>query len=112
PLTPGLVQSGLYQQRLTAAGIETLVPDPPRQTALMDQILCFKDTGNITPLTNIARRICRELVDKGTEAIAYACTEVPLALAGQPPSCPFYDTLDVLASACIREAQKEQGSEP
>ncbi|MFC1454317.1 hypothetical protein ACFLQL_03960 [Verrucomicrobiota bacterium] len=61
---------------------------------------------------NAQRRICRELVDKGTEAIAYACTEVPLALAGQPPSCPFYDTLDVLASACIREAQKEQGSEP
>jgi len=110
--TTGLVQSELYQKRLAESGLVTLIPDPKQQAELMEKILRFKDAGDMAPLTGIALRICRELAESGAEGVVYACTEIPLALAGHPPPCPFFDTLAILAKACIREAQKRQGGKP
>ncbi|MCA1808320.1 MAG: amino acid racemase [Lentisphaerae bacterium] len=103
--TTGLLQAGLYQDRLARDGLTAIIPAPASQAALMTGIMRFKNTGELPPLTEIAKQVAMELADAGADSLAYACTEIPLAMVRHQAPRPSFDTIAILARACIRQAR-------
>lgn len=102
--TTGLLQANLYQEQLAAAGIDSVLPAAERQAELMHHLMRFKDGGDLPPFTEALIRIRAELIVTA-EAVIHACTEVPLALADHPADVPEFNTIELLARACVREAR-------
>ena len=103
--TTGLIHSGLYQGELIEAGISALEPEEQDQRDLMDQILRFKDTGESEGLRNIVRSISDKLILSGADGMILGCTEIPVVVSQQDCRIPFFDTIEILALAAIREAR-------
>jgi aspartate racemase len=102
--TSGLIKSGLYQQALTKAGIEVLLPDDDEQEDLWLGTLLFKDKNESAPLRATVGRIVRRLADQSAGGVLLGCTDIPPALRGMDITLPVFNTLEILAKAAIREA--------
>jgi len=95
--TRGTIAQGLYPQRL---GRPVLIPDTTTQTAIDHAIAAVKGgrTGDATLAARLAARI---LLDQGADVLLLACTELPVALAGDPLMDHAIDSTDALAAACV-----------
>jgi len=108
--TRATVESGLFQKRLAADNIDTLVPDDSQQSKIVSAIRDIKDSR--PPRTQAA--ITRDLIDaagslinkkpSGAQAIVAGCTEIPLVLGPKDLKVPYFDSLTILARAAIRYA--------
>jgi len=88
----------LYRDTLAAAGIEAVVPD---EADLVDRII-FDELihGVITDASRAAyHAIIARLGERGCDAVALACTEIPL-LVGEAP-LPTLDSTRLLAQAAL-----------
>ena len=104
--TTGTVQAGLYQEWLTKAGIELLVPHPPAQAEeVMPAIRAIK-AGTTVPGTLAA--VARRLLERGAEVIIAGCTEVPLGLHPDELPVPLVDPAQVLAEAVVARISQAQ----
>ena len=99
--TTGTVEARLYQQRLSARGLDCLAPDPAGQAAIMRAIGWVK-AGEVACAQPILVAEATRLAQRGCAAVIMACTEVPIALAGQTLSVASIDATDALARACVR----------
>lgn len=110
--TEGMAASGLYQRRLAAADIETVVPDAAAQTivsaAIYDTHRGIKacasplDPHTLAQLSAVSEQL---LARAGVQALLIACTD--LSIAYRHPvlaSLPVVDALDQLAGACLARA--------
>lgn len=95
--TRGTVAQGLYPQRL---GRAVLVPDDTTQTAIDHAIAAVK-AGRTGDAALAARLAARILLDQGADVLLLACTELPVALAGDPLLEHALDSTDALAAACV-----------
>lgn len=97
--TTGTVRAGLYQNWLTKAGIELLVPDAEAQSAEVMPAIGAIKAGQAAGdgLTAVARG----LVDRGAQVIVAGCTEVPLGLRPGDLPVPVLDPAQVLAEAIV-----------
>jgi aspartate/glutamate racemase len=50
------------------------------------------------------QNVIRELGDNGCDAVALACTEIPLLISAADSSLPVLDSTRILARAALREA--------
>jgi aspartate racemase len=105
--TTGTITGGLFQKRLAADNIKTIVPSESEQAKVMAAIYDIKNSqparsrGQITSdLTATAE----DLISDGARGIIAGCTEIPLALNQEHLSVPYYDALTILARAAIRKA--------
>ena len=105
--TTGTIDGGLFQKRLAADGIETIVADESHQSRVMEAIYDIKNsqpTRSRTQITADLVAAADSLISKGVQGILAGCTEIPLLLKQEHLSVPYFDALTILARAAILKA--------
>jgi aspartate racemase len=106
--TTGTVQGGLFQERLSRAGRQTLSPEPGDQLRIMSAIYDIKDSRSSRTRKEIAVEVlavARRLVDQGAQGIIAGCTELPLVLEPAEVPVPVFNSLKLLAGAAVAFAK-------
>jgi aspartate racemase len=103
--TRWLVTSDVYPAKLAAHGIECVRPDEAERDQvhriIMDELVC----GEFRPeSTARLQRIIERLQAQGCDAVALACTELPLVLSDANSALPTLDSPRLLARAALRRA--------
>lgn len=108
--TTGTIRAGLFQDRLGEIGVEVLVPPPKDQENIIMSAIYGESgikAGFISLENNVKiLKASNALIEKGSQGIIGGCTEVPLVLQKNDIAVPFFDSLNILALACIRAANR------
>lgn len=113
--TCGAVEGGVFDKYLTPMGIECVYPDPEGQKVvnalIYDAVKAGRDLSG--KLADDYCKICKELFERGAQALILGCTEIPIAMNSADiwtrlSELTFVDTIEVLAKAGIREAGNTQ----
>ena len=101
--TSGTLAVGLYQRRLTEAGVPFLIPDENEQAALMRVIYQGVKAG-AAPETyrEDMERVQKAMTARGADFFILGCTELPLAFEELRLPVPAMDPTEELAKAAIR----------
>jgi aspartate racemase len=105
--TSGTIQGGLFQKRLAAGGIETVVCDDDQQAVVMSAIYDIKKAHPARSRAHITADLvaaAESLISRGARGIIAGCTEIPLALKQKDLDVPYFDVVQVLAQAAVRLA--------
>ncbi len=108
--TLGTIQAGLFQNRLAAENMKTLLPDRAAQAKILDAIKDIKDVRSPRTRSEITTDLIEAALSlinrkpEGARAIIAGCTEIPLALGQEHLPVPYFDSLTILARAAIRRA--------
>jgi len=81
-----LMEGPVYPAKITAVGIEYMIPE-------------IKDRERIN-------KIIDELKGKGCDAVVLGCTEIPLLINQENSSLPILDSTRLLARAALKEATR------
>ena len=103
--TRWLVDSEVYPQALSAAGLDAVRPDAGERAELgriiMNELVC----GVFRPeSTAVLQRMIENLKARGCDAVALGCTELPLVLNDGNSALPTLDSTRLLARAALRRA--------
>ncbi len=102
-----LMEGSVYPARLNDAGIGHMIPDKDDRE-LINRII-FEELVN-GRFEDRARaqfvRIILGLKRKGCDAVALACTEIPLLIGEADSPLPTLDSTRILARAALREAAR------
>jgi len=94
-----------YRPVLDALAIETIVPDIPDAETVDRIIFGELVDGVFTDASReIYNRVIARLADRGCDAVALACTEIPLLVRPEDAPLPTLDSTRLLAMAALREA--------
>lgn len=106
--TPATVRSGLYPRRAgadhAAAGWQWIAPSPQEQAGWVDTAIAAVKSGQLAQAREAMLEARQALLRRGVDAIAYACTEVPLALAGVDSPVAASDSTEALARLAVQQA--------
>ena len=107
--TTGTIKTGLFQDRLREGGLEILVPPPEDQGDLVMSAIYGESgikAGFISP-ENRGKilKASKALIEKGAEGIIGGCTEIPLVIQEPDLEVAYFDSLNILALAAIRQAK-------
>ena len=108
--TGGTIESGIFQKRLAAAGLETVICSAAQQGRVMAAIMDIKNAHPPRPREAITADLAaaaETLIAKGAQGIIAGCTEIPLGLGPVDVSVPYFDSLLILARRAIREAGRK-----
>jgi aspartate racemase len=108
--TNGTVQSGIFQNRLAAAGMDTIICSNEIQQQVMAAIYEIKSDRpqrSRREITGDLTEAARHLAERGAEGVIAGCTEIPLALTRADMTVPYFDSLSILARAAIRRAGRK-----
>jgi len=102
------MEGGLYDEPLRRRGIESMIPGPDdRQLVhriILDELIAFRVREESTArLVGVVER----LKVAGCEAVALACTELPLCLNEGNCGVPVLDTTALLADAAFAYSMKK-----
>jgi aspartate racemase len=103
--TDGLLEAGIYQQALAAAGREALLPRDDELARLMSLIGRVKAGDKGREVAEQTGTLAELLASAGAEVIVAACTEIPLVLPAGNISVPVISSTDALARATVDLAQ-------
>ena len=105
--TTGTISGGLFQKRLAADNIKTIVPAETQQAKVMAAIYDIKNSQAARSRAQITSDLiatAENLITTGARGIVAGCTEIPLALNQKHLSVPYFDALTILARAAILKA--------
>lgn len=102
--TDGTLETKLYNDAYADYGIEVISPEDDFQKNVMVAIYRDIKTGKLERGGKLLKRVARELIEAGVEAIICGCTEVSLVLHDGDLSVPVVDPLQVLAEEAVRYA--------
>jgi aspartate racemase len=95
----------VYRETLSAMGIDTMVPDA-NDFEMIDRIIFAELVDGV--FTDAAREAYEagigRLRDRGCDAVALACTEIPLLVRPATSPLPTLDSTRLLAAAALRSA--------
>ncbi|HEX6516211.1 MAG TPA: amino acid racemase [Nocardioidaceae bacterium] len=95
----------LYPRALAARGIDAVAP-PPLDRELVDRIIFDELVAGI--LTESSRRayvsVVEDLAQRGCDAVALVCTEIPLLVTPEVSPLPTLDSTRLLAEAAFETA--------
>lgn len=95
----------VYANALGRIGIETLVPPAADFTTVDDIIFSELVDGVFTDESReVYNGIIARLRDRGCDAVALACTEIPLLVRPEESPLPTLDSTRLLARAALQEA--------
>jgi aspartate racemase len=98
----------VYPEALSALVIETMVPEP-EDFETVDRIIFTELVDGV--FTDASREayngVLGRLRQRGCEAVALACTEIPLLMRPEESPLPTLDSTRLLAAAALREAWLE-----
>jgi aspartate racemase len=98
--TEATLKSGLYQQRLAAAGHPPLMPAPEVMATCVLPAIALVKRDHAAEAAPLLARAALHLRAAGADHVLLACTELPIALAVAPlPGC--IDATEALARACL-----------
>lgn len=103
----GTMKVGLFQNRLSAAGIQTIIPDGKDRQNAQKYIFEIKDTKSRHDRNEISQKfveIGARMIARGAEAILIGCTEISIVVNPDSFTVRGFDALTILARAAIREA--------
>ena len=96
----------VYPEALGDRGIEVVVPAAD-DAALVDRIIFDELVAGIVTRSQ-SRRAYQDVIDRlaarGCDAVALACTEIPLLIAPDDSSLPTLDSTRLLAAAALDRA--------
>lgn len=95
----------MYPESLRAVGIEAVVPEAPDFETVDRIIFAELVDGVFTDASREAyRRVIARLGERGCDAVALACTEIPLLVRADESPLPALDSTRLLARAALMEA--------
>ena len=102
-----LMEGPVYPKRLGAAGLEHLTPDQDDRElinrVIFDELVCGRfETSARADFV----RIIYQLKQKGCDAVALSCTEIPLLIGDKDSPLPTLDSTRILARAALRAAAR------
>jgi aspartate racemase len=110
--TSATLQARIYHSELERAGILVVMPGASRQeTQVMAGIHAVK-AGQLEQGRLLLRSAAEALADSPVDALLLACTEIPVALAGQSFGVPVLDATDMLARECVAWWQRALAHSP
>jgi aspartate racemase len=95
----------LYRDAFEPLGIDTMVPDTD-DGELIDRIIFDELVNGVfaDESRDAYRKVIARLGERGCDAVALACTEIPLLVRPEDSPLPTLDSTRILASAALREA--------
>lgn len=111
--TEATLQAGWYQQRLTALGIEAIVPNAYElQTLFIPGCYAVKRGENALG-GQLLQELAAALINRGADKLVLACTEIPLALEAVNSDllALSIDPAYALAQHCVSLWQQSHGSD-
>lgn len=109
--TKWLVESGIYEEKVTGTGIACVRPDHV-EGAEMNRIIMEELVHGIIRAQSIEsfQRIIWRLRDAGCDAVILGCTEIPLIIDDVNSPLPVLDSTRLLARAAVlRALGRERG---
>ena len=95
----------VYRPVLDALGIETVVPDDADAKEVDRIIFAELVDGVFTDASrDLYGDVIARLANRGCDAVALACTEIPLLVRAEESVLPTLDSTRLLAKAALREA--------
>jgi aspartate racemase len=95
----------VYPSKLASAGIEYKVPNAVQRDRInriiYDELVCARF---LPTSLKYFQEVIRDLASDGCDAVALACTEIPLLVAEADSQLPTLDSTRILARAAIRDA--------
>jgi len=103
--TRSLMDGPVYRETLKAAGIDHRVPPAEQRERVHRLIFDELVHGTFQPRTQAYfTELIRSLKDEGCDAVALACTEIPLLMTPESSPLPMLDSTRILARAALRKA--------
>ncbi len=103
--TKYLMEGPVYPQAMKAAGIEHRIPDSVQRERLNQIIFDELVNGQFLPRSLAYYvEVIRNMKDEGCDAVALACTEIPLLVTPDVSPLPVLDSTRLLAKAAVRKA--------
>jgi aspartate racemase len=100
-----LMEGPVYRSKLAPAGIDYRVPTPEQRARINRIIYDELVYARFVPESRVYfQNVIRELGDNGCDAVALACTEIPLLISAADSALPILDSTRILARAALREA--------
>jgi aspartate racemase len=95
----------VYPEALGAMGIEAAVPDAADRETVDRIIFSELVDGIFSDASRTAYgQVIERLADRGCDAVALACTEIPLLVGPKDSALPTLDSTRLLAAAALRRA--------
>jgi len=100
-----LMEGPVYPEALSAAGIDHRIPGLDERQRLNQIIFDELVNGQFLP-RSLAEyvEVIRSLQAEGCDAVALACTEIPLLVTAETSPLPTLDSTRILARAALRKA--------
>ena len=105
--TEGCLNTGIYQDAITASGREALVPEGTDLEELMDLISAIKAGNQGEDIRQAMQASANALADQGADVIIAGCTEIPLVFEGENCTVPVISSTHVLAERTLELAKGE-----
>jgi aspartate racemase len=104
-----LMEGPVYSSKLKPAGIDYRIPDSRRRQRINQIIYDELVYARILP-ESLAyfQDVIRELAADGCDAVALACTEIPLLISQADSPLPILDSTRILARAALRQATADE----
>ena len=100
-----LMEGSVYQSKLAQACIGYRVPNTEQRTRINQIIYDELVYGRFLPASRTYfQNVIREFGDNGCDAVALACTEIPLLISAADSPLPILDSTRILARAALRQA--------
>jgi len=94
-----------YPDKLTARGIDYLVPDADERARLDAIIMDELVNGTFTDVSrNYFQGVIERLKRQGCDSVVLGCTEIPLIIDDRTSPLPTLDSTRLLAKAALRNA--------
>ena len=100
-----LMEGPVYPEKLKAAGLEYRIPGPQERDKIDHIIMDELVKAQFTPRSlAYFKEVIRAFADDGCDAVALACTEIPLLVTPELSPLPTLDSTRLLAKAAVRKA--------
>jgi len=100
-----LMEGPVYPEKLQAAGLEYRIPTAEQRREINRIIMDELVYGKFLPQSlSYFVNVIRGLADQGCDAVALACTEIPLLVTPETSPLPTLDSTRLLARAALRKA--------
>jgi aspartate racemase len=108
-----LMEGPVYPAKLARAGIDCRVPNPDQRVRINQIIYEELVYARFLP-ESLAyfQGVIRDLAGEGCDAVALACTEIPLLVSAADSPLPVLDSTRILARAALREATSAERPQP
>lgn len=99
------MEGSVYPSKLAPAGLDYRVPNAEQRTRInqiiYDELVCARF---LPESRAYFQNVIRDLADNGCDAVALACTEIPLLVSSADSPLPILDSTRILARAALRKA--------